>query len=220
MRVLKTTIVIAAFGALLVPHAVFAQDAAQQPKPSAPATQQPPKPTAPATPAAPPPAAKPPAPFPEGAKVAFIDLQYVASNSVEGKSATTRIEALRKKKTDELTEKNKSLQAAQTKLQQGGTVLSDSARGQLEKEIEKINRELQFANQDAQTEINELQGELQNDFQDKLNPVIEALRVEKSLLMIFSVRESGIIAADPGLDLSAEIVKRFDAAAKTAPKKD
>jgi outer membrane protein len=220
MRVLKTAIVTAAFGALLVPHAGFAQDAAQQPKPSAPATPQAPKPTAPATPAAPPPAAKPPAPFPEGAKVAFIDLQYVASNSAEGKAATAKIEALRKKKTDELTEKNKSLQAADTKLKQGGTVLSDSARAQLEKEIERINRELQFANQDAQQEINELQGELQNDFQDKLNPVIEGLRAEKGLLMIFSVRESGIIAADPGLDLSAEIVKRFDAAAKTAPKKD
>jgi outer membrane protein len=225
MRVLKTTIVTAAFGALLVPHAGFAQDAAQQPKPTAPpATQQPPKPTSPTTPATPPPAtpaaaAKPPAPFPEGAKFAFIDLQFVATNSAEGKAATSKIEALRKKKTDELTEKNKTLQAAQTKLQQGGTVLSDSARNQLEKEIERLNRELQFANQDAQTEINELQGELQNEFQDKLNPVIEALRVEKGLHIIFSVRESGIIAADPGLDLSAEIVKRFDGAAKTAPKK-
>src|SRR5262245_31088041 len=128
MRVLKTAIVTAAFGALLVPHAAFAQDAAQQ-KPTAPATQQPAKPTTPTPPpAAPAPAPKPPAPFPEGAKVAFIDLQYVASNSAEGKTATAKIEALRKKKTDELTEKNKSLQAAQTKLQQGGTVLSDSAR--------------------------------------------------------------------------------------------
>jgi len=208
---LKTMMVTAALVALLVPQTGFAQGA----------TQAPPKPTAPAA-AAPAPApepAKPPAPFPEGAKFAFVDIGFVAANSAEGKASSARIQALQKKKSDELAEKNKSLQAAQTKLQQGGTVLSDSARSQLEKEIEKINRELQFAQQDAETEIRDLQTELQNGFQDKLNPVLEALRVEKGLMLIFSVRDSGIIAGDPGLDLSAEVVKRFDTAQKAAPPK-
>jgi hypothetical protein len=38
--------------------------------------------------------------------------------------------------------------------------------------------------------------------------------------MIFSVRDAGIVAVDLGLDLSGEVIKRFDAAAKTpAPPK-
>jgi hypothetical protein len=37
--------------------------------------------------------------------------------------------------------------------------------------------------------------------------------------LIFSIRDSGIIAVEPGLDLSSEIIKRFDAAAKTPVKK-
>ena len=63
--------------------------------------------------------------------------------------------------------------------------------------------------------------QLQAEFQEKLNPILEQVRAEKGLLMIFSVRDSGIIAVDLGLDLSAEVVKRFDSAAKTAtpPKK-
>ena len=33
--------------------------------------------------------------------------------------------------------------------------------------------------------------------------------------MIFSIRDSGVVSVEPGLDLSTEVVKRFDAAAKT-----
>jgi Skp family chaperone for outer membrane proteins len=98
-------------------------------------------------------------------------------------------------------------------------VMNDQARGQLEKEIEKSQRDLQFAQQDAQTELTDMTNQLQGEFQEKLNPVLEQVRAEKGLWMILSVRDAGIIAVDMGLDLSAEVVKRFDAAVKTAPAK-
>jgi Skp family chaperone for outer membrane proteins len=97
--------------------------------------------------------------------------------------------------------------------------MNDQARGQLEKEIEKSQRDLQFAQQDAQTELTDMTNQLQAEFQEKLNPVLEQVRAEKGLWMILSVRDAGIIAVDMGLDLSAEVVKRFDAAVKTAPAK-
>jgi Skp family chaperone for outer membrane proteins len=97
--------------------------------------------------------------------------------------------------------------------------MNDQARSQLEKDIEKARRDLQFAQQDAQTEVTDMTNELQGVFQEKLNPVIEQLRVDKGLLMIFSIRDSGVVSVEPGLDLSSEVIKRFDAAAKTPAKK-
>jgi outer membrane protein len=224
MRVLKTMIVTTAM-TVLAGAAGYAQGTApaQQQKPSppptSPTTTQPPATPPAAAPAAPAPAPRPPAPFPEGSKFAFIDIQAIASNSSEGKAATAKLDELRKKKNSELLAKNNALKAMQDKLQAGGTVLNDSARGQLEKDIEKAQRDLQFAQQDAQTEVQDMTNQLQGDFQDKLNPIIEQLRVDKGLLMIFSIRDSGVVAADPGLDLSAEVIKRFDAAKPAAPKK-
>ena len=219
MRVLKTMIVITAVSMLAVAPG-YAQGT-QKPPATPPATQQPPATTPPATttPAQPAPAPKPPAPFPEGAKIAFIDIQAVASNSAEGKAATAKLDELRKKKNSELLAKQNALKAMNDKLQAGGTVLADSARAQLEKDIEKANRDMQYAQQDAQQEVQDLTNQLQAEFQEKLNPIIEQLRADKGLLMILSVRDSGIVAADPGLDLSSEVIKRFDAAAKTPPKK-
>ncbi len=209
--------VIGAVSGMLVATPGHAQGA-QAPAASAAADQQPPAaPPAggqkPAPPAAP--APQPPRPFPEGAKVAFVDIQAIASGSVEGKSASSKLDAFRKKTQDALVAKNTSLKAMQDKLSSGGSVMNDQARAQLEKEIEKGQRELQFAQQDAQTELTDMTNQLQNEFQEKLNPVLEQVRAEKGLLMIFSIRDSGIIAVDLGLDLSAEVVKRFDAAAKT-----
>jgi outer membrane protein len=213
MKSLKMMIVIAAVGLMLAAGpAAYAQTPATQP----PATQPPATPPAAAAPA---PAPKPPAPFPEGSKFAFIDIQAIASNSAEGKAATAKLDDLRKKKNAELTAKQSSLKAMQDKLNSGGSVMNDQARGQLEKEIEKASRDLQFAQQDAQTEVTDMTNQLQGDFQEKLNPVIEQLRVDKGLLIIFSVRDSGIVSADPGLDLSSDVIMRFDAAAKTEPKK-
>jgi outer membrane protein len=222
MKVLKTMIVTTAMSILLAATG-YAQAPTQQkpaPPPTTPPATQPPATTTPAPAAqAPAPAPRPPAPFPEGAKFAFIDIQAIASNSSEGKAATAKLDELRKKKNSELLAKQNALKAMQDKLQAGGTVLNDAARAQLEKDIDKANRDMQFAQQDAQTEVQDLTNQLQGDFQEKLNPVIEQLRVDKGLLMIFSIRDSGVVAAEPGLDLSAEVIKRFDSAAKTAPKK-
>jgi len=218
MKVLKMMIVISAMSMLLVATPGYAQTPLGQQKPAAPPATQPPL-TPPPAASAPAPAPKPPAPFPEGAKFAFVDIQAVASNSAEGKSATAKLDELRKKKNTELLAKSNALKAMQDKLQSGGSVLNDAARSQLEKDIEKAQRDMQFAQQDAQTEVQDMTNQLQGDFQEKLNPVIEQVRADKGLLIIFSVRDSGIVAAEPGLDLSAEIIKRFDAAAKTAPVK-
>lgn len=187
---------------------------AQTPPTQPPPTQTPPPAVKPAQPAPQPtqPAPAPPRPFPEGAKIAFVNIQAVAANSAQGKTFSVRIQELQKKKNDELGEKNKALTAAQTKLQQGVSVMSDDARAALEKDIDRMTREMQFLTQNAQAEVQELQQELQVEFQKALTPVLEKVAVAKGLQMLFT-GDSGLAWVDGGLDLTAEVIKEFDAAA-------
>ncbi len=182
-------------------------------KPAPPAGQTPP-PATPAQPAAqtPAPAPKPPAPFPQGAKVAYVNLQYIAQMSNEGKAAQSKAAEFTKKKQAEIADKTKTLQSNQQKLQTGGTVLTDSARAQLEKEVERQGRELERLQQDAQAELQELNQELQAEFNKKLFPVLEKMSAEHQLHFLFSAVDAGLIWAADGLDLSDEAVKRFDTA--------
>ena len=173
-----------------------------------------------AAPAAPPPAAQAapgaePA-FPAGAKYAFVNIQRIAAESQQGKALSQRVQALNNQKVTELNDKNKALQAAQQKLDSGGSVLSDAARAQLEKDIDKQQTEIQRFTDDAQKEVQDMQNELQGEFQQKLGPVIQQIAQEKKLEILFSALDAGIIWADAGLDLTSEVIRRFDAAAPAA----
>jgi outer membrane protein len=149
--------------------------------------------------------------------IGWVDLERIVQTSAEGKIASAKVQALTQKKSGELGEKQKQLQAAQQKLQAGGTVLNDSARLQLEREIDRLNVDLQRMQQDAQQELQELQQELQADFMKKLSPVIERVVKERNVNFLFSRVEAGIVFADPALDLTDELIKRFDATAGTPP---
>ena len=202
---MKTVVASVALSLVLAAGPVFAQAPAPAPAAPAPAPAQ----------AAPAPAQ----PFPQGARVAFINIQRIASESAEGKASTARVKALYDKKVAESSDRQKALAAAQQKLQQGGAVLSDQARAQLEKEVERLQVELQRFTEDGQKEVQGLQQELQTDFQKKLVPVINTVASELGLHLVFSQVDSGLVWADPGLDLTAEVIRRFDAATAKAPAK-
>jgi outer membrane protein len=185
----------------------------------APATAQqpPPKPAAPpaqTTPAPAPAPAAAPKPFPEGSKVAFVVLQRIVNESAEGKAASGQIQALQQKKANELNEKQKQLQAIQQKLEKEGAVLSASATGDLQKQVEKLNVEIQRFTQDAQQEIQDLQNALQAQFQQKIDPILAQVGQEKGLHFIFNGPDSGLVWADLGLDISSEVIKKLDAGYK------
>jgi outer membrane protein len=189
----------------------------------APAAAQPPAkpaPTAPAPAPAPAPAQPPaPKPFPQGAKVAYVVLQRIANESADGRVATTRIQALQQKKAAELTDKNKQLTSMQQKLEKEGSVMNAAAAADLQKNIEKLNVEVQRFTQDAQAEVQELQQQLQQEFQQRLEPVLSQVASDMGLQFVFNGPDAGLVWADSALDISGEVIKKLDASAgKPAPK--
>ena len=186
---------------------VFAQAAAGQ----APARPAAPRPATPAPAQAAP--AQPPAvqaPFPVGAKIAYVNLQQIANLSAEGKSLTAKVQALMQKKQNDAATKSKQLADAQAKLQQSGALMSEVARTALEKDIERMNVEGQRFQQDAQTEINELSQSLQGEFQQKLFPILDSIVKEHELHLLMSAADAGIVAGNPGIDLTLEAVRKLD----------
>ncbi len=183
----------------------------------APATAKPAAPAAQAPAPAPAPAAPTILPFPEGAKIAFVVLQRVVAESAEGKQASARVQALQQKKVAELNERQKAAQGLQEKLDKSGAVMSEAARADLTKQVERANVDLQRATQDAQAEVQELQQQLQEEFQRRIAPIIEAVGKEKGLHYIFNGPDSGLVWADASLDITNDVVKKFDQAKPAAP---
>ena len=185
-------------------------------------TQTPPvqKPTAPPAPQAPkaalPPAATaaPVVPLPEGAKFAFIDLQRVADESVAGKAAIAQVKVLTDKKTAEIQSLQTQLGALQQRRQTSASVLTPQAVSQLDKDIERLNLDIQYKQQSAQKELEDLQNDLMGEFVQKVAPIVEVFAKEKGLLAVLDARSGAGFYAVPGMDISADIVKLLDAKLK------
>ena len=143
-------------------------------------------------------------------RMAFLDLQRIAAESGEGKAASSKVQALTQKKSAELQEKTKQLQGNQQKIQQGGAVLNDAARAQTQKEIDRLTVEIDRFQEDANAEVQELQQSLQADFQEKLRPVVDGVVKELAIGLLFSAGDAGAIYVDPSLDITGEVIKRFD----------
>ena len=207
---MKVVVIAAPLVLALSAAPVLAQTAT---RPTQPAPTQA-KPATPTPAPAPTPPATPPAPFPAGAKIAYVNLQQIANLSVEGKSLTAKVQALMQKKQTEAQTKSKALADNQNKLQSGA--LSDAAKEALSKEIERQNVEGQRFQQDAQQEINELSQQLQNEFQQKLFPILDLVAKEKGIDILLSAADAGMVWAAPGLDITMDAVKKLDE--KTAGK--
>lgn len=208
------------FSALVATGAMAAQTQGQQTPPTRPPAGQtpPPLPVPPTTqkPAVPP--ATPPVPFPADAKIGFVNIQVLVSQSKLGQEGTKRMQELQGKQQADMAAKSKAIQTLQQQIQQGTSVLTAQVLQGKQSELEKAQREAQFAQQDNQAEQDALNQQLMTNFQDKLLPVLEGVRKAHNLWVIFSVADSGAGAIEPGLDLSMEVVKALDAAtAKTGP---
>ena len=206
--------------ALAVSMLLAASDTyAQAPAPARPAGQAP-APAAP-RPAAPPPqaaapAAPPQVPFQDGLKYAYVRIDRIAAESNAGKQLSDRVKGLNDQKVRELNEKNKQLQTAQQKLESGGSVLNDTARAQLTAEIERQQRDIQRFTEDAQQDLQGLQQQLQEEFTRTLNPVLDRVAKAKQVHMVFNATESGLVWADPSMDLTTDVIKALDAAGPAA----
>jgi len=145
-------------------------------------------------------------------RIAFVDMDRVVAVSAEGKAASARLDDLRAKKSAEVAERSKQVQALQDKLSAGATVLNDVARARLQREFQRAQVNFQRFSEDAQAELHEAQQQALQSFNAQLFPVIRQVAAEKNLWAVFG-SDSGLLWFNPAADLTDEIAKRLDAAA-------
>ena len=151
-------------------------------------------------------------PFPAGATLAYVDMQDVGRESALGKRYAGEIETLRTKRSDDLNEKNKAMQAEQQQLERSAAVMSAGARLKLQQDIDAKSRELQFQTQQAQADVDSLKQELGRKFNAAISPILAKLAADQRVQLVFDRGRGGVVWVDPALDLTKEVIARLDAA--------
>jgi Skp family chaperone for outer membrane proteins len=133
----------------------------------------------------------------------------VISESKLGKVGMEKIQALSTKQNTERSQRNMEIQKLQQELQAGASVLTQAVINEKTADLEKKTREAQFLNQSHQADLENLNKQLLDDFQSKVLPIVEQIRAERNLWLIFTA-DTPIAAGHPGLNLSLEVIKKLD----------
>jgi outer membrane protein len=144
-------------------------------------------------------------------KVGVVNSQDVLMKSQEGKKVTSQIEAKNKTVQDDLARIDERIRELETKLNTQSLTLSQEALNNLMSDLDKRRTERTRFVEDSRREMSDLQARLFQRLQNELRPIIEQLGKEMNLDLIFDVGNSGIIYFSPAVDLTAEVIKRYDA---------
>ena len=176
-------------------------------------------PQTPATPAAQPIVQKL---FRADSKVGFVDLQRIFNESAYGKQGIARIGALQKTLSDGLSARARDMQAMSDKIKTQQNLVAPAVWLEWNTDLQRMQREAQFAEQEAQVQVDQLQQRLLANFETLVRPVIESVRAEKNLWAVFALQPPqdstgtlSLIAADPAIDLSAEVVALLNRQSKS-----
>ncbi|HEX2253460.1 MAG TPA: OmpH family outer membrane protein [Thermoanaerobaculia bacterium] len=145
-------------------------------------------------------------------KIGLIDTQQILRTSTVGKQAAEQLRQLTETKSQEGQAKQTELQALQQRLQEGRRSLSEDKLAELQKQVEDKAIELRRFQDDANRELEKRQEELFGNIDRQVMPVINQIAQEQGYDLIFRKFESGLLYASDTIDITAEVIRRLDAA--------
>jgi outer membrane protein len=172
-----------------------------------------------AAPAAPAPAPAPrqaPAATAGSTKVAVIDFQAALAGNSMGKKAQEDLGKAVSERQADMEKTQKSLDDAQNKLRTQDKALSETAKADLGREIDRLNTDLQRKNDDAQKELQDMQQRLLRPIAERLQTVLQAYASEMGYAVVLDAMS--VVYFQDVADTTSEIIRRVDAdlAAKPA----
>ncbi|PYQ04335.1 MAG: hypothetical protein DMF82_11005 [Acidobacteria bacterium] len=161
-------------------------------------------------------------------RIAVINMETISSESIMGKGYAAQIQGLEReiqtegtKKQAELAKMDAAIKALQDELDKQAAVLSPEAAERKRQDIVKKTRERQAYVEDGQQELQRMRDQaeqraqgLNNEFQQKIKPHIDAVAREKGLDIILTSQVALTLNRD--FDISRDVITKADAAERAA----
>jgi len=142
--------------------------------------------------------------------VAVIDVNLLVQDSAAGKEAMVRLKKAQDEKVAERKKLTDEINGLQKQLESQRSTLTDSKIADLQKQIEDKSIALKRFDDDAQQQLEDAKRKELDGLEKQIMPIIQELGKERKLLVIFNKFQSGLVYADDSVDLTDEVLKRFN----------
>ncbi len=152
-------------------------------------------------------------------KIGVINSQEVLEKSIEGKKVISTLQARDKKSQADVAKLDDEIRQLETRLSTQRLTLSEEAALQLNSDLDRKRKERARTAEDAVRDLQELQYRLYTKLQNELLPIIEQLGKEKGFDIILDLAKSGAVYFNPAIDVTDELIKRYDVTKAAPPAK-
>ena len=147
-------------------------------------------------------------------KIAYVDMQEALNTADAGKKAKEVFKGEVDRLQKDLDKQQEELKSMNEELEKQAYLLSDETRAKKEKEYQEKLKNFKRFYQDSQEKLQEKDAQLTRKIIIDLRKIIEELGKEKGYTLIFEKSESSLLYADKGIDLTGEVVKKYNAKSK------
>jgi len=151
---------------------------------------------------------------PAEGRIAFVDLQRALNSVEEGKIAKENLKREFDQKQKLLDDKKNEFDRLRQDFEKQAVVMSDDARKQKQAELERKGMELQSFFVQLQKELSEREREATRGIFDKMHALVREIAEQEGVSAV--VGAEALVYADPSLDLTNELVRKYNARHKPA----
>ncbi|MCK4646425.1 MAG: OmpH family outer membrane protein [Candidatus Aminicenantes bacterium] len=153
----------------------------------------------------------------ESSRVGIVNPMQVMEQSAEGKSILARLEKKSKENQDKLVKMDDRIRDLETRINTQRLTLTQESLMNMSSDLERMRTDRKRFAEDSYREFTQLRDRLFNKVKTELIPIIEEIGKEKNMVAIFDLTNSGVIYYLPTIDLTEEVIKKYDAS-KTSKK--
>lgn len=150
----------------------------------------------------------------ESLKIGIVDFREIALGSKAGKAAKARLEKLAEKLQKEMKAEQAKLLARQKELDAAIPRLTVTEREDRTASLERDGAAFQRLLEDKTEELKNAETASIQELANQFDRILKAYAIEKSFSVILEAQQPGLLYFDKSLDLSTELIKRFDRTSK------
>ncbi|HUL60430.1 MAG TPA: OmpH family outer membrane protein [Anaeromyxobacteraceae bacterium] len=144
-------------------------------------------------------------------KLGFVDIKRAMNEVDEGKAAKAQLKKDFDEKQKVIDEKQEELKRLKADLDKQAVLMSDQAKQAKQAELDRKVMETQQLFMQLQKDLSEREQKATGGIVEKMGVIIREIAAAEGLTMVFEKDGSGLLYADLTLDLTNELIRKYNA---------
>jgi outer membrane protein len=148
-------------------------------------------------------------------KVGYVDLQRALNEVADGRAAKAKLKKEFDVRQKELDDKQEELKKMQSDLQAKGDVMTEDARRKAQAEMDQKLMAVSRLYATLQKELQQKEHDATKGIFARMSAIIKSIAEAEGVSMVFEKTDSGLLFAQPSLDLTNELIRRYNSQASS-----